>query len=131
VTAPAVPFVADAAVGDVVSREDRIWLVALLGWIAAGSSYLEAHGVDLEGAGRSPDETELAEELAGGALGEDVDRADLLRRLPEDYYDTEGVEELRGRLAEAADEREVYREILEEVAGLAIDVGGRGEQAGG
>jgi hypothetical protein len=101
VTAPAVPFVAVAAVGDVVSREDRIWLVAVLGWIAAGSSYLEAHGVDLEGAGRSPDEAELAEE------------------------------ELRGRLAEAADEREVYREILEEVAGLAIDVGGRGEQAGG
>lgn len=77
------------------------------------------------------DPRRLVLELAVGALGGDVDRADLLRRLPEDYYDEEGVEELRGRFAEAADEHEVYREILEEVAGVAIDVSGRGEQAGG
>ena len=32
-TAPAVPGIADAALGDVVGRNDRIWLILLLAWI--------------------------------------------------------------------------------------------------
>ena len=38
VTAPAVPFIAEAALGNVVGRDDRIWLILLLVWIADGTS---------------------------------------------------------------------------------------------
>jgi hypothetical protein len=191
VTAPAVPFVADAALGDVVSRDDRIWLVALLAWIASGSSYHDAHRGFFESRGRRVDEAvierelgwvrdarvavrrrlpefldrltaepdaslqivlaELAAqfpedaddalprvrqlvdaesgetrrlvlELAAAALGAAADRDDLLRRLPRDYYDAEDVDQLRRRFASAADERDVYREILDNVVGIAIDL---------
>ena len=50
VSAPAVPFLADAALGDVVGRNDRIWLIALLSWIADGSSGRET---DVEAARRA------------------------------------------------------------------------------
>ena len=36
-TAPAVPGVADAALGDVVGHDDRLWLILLLAWIAGGN----------------------------------------------------------------------------------------------
>ena len=190
VTAPAVPFVADAALRNIVSREDRIWLVALLAWIASGSSALRNHRGFLESWGhpvadsdvqrelgwvrdaheavrrRLPDflarldvETDpstqivlallaaqfpedaeearahilplfeaerdgrrrLVLELALAALGAEVDREDLLSRLPRDYYDPDDLDELRRRLA-AAGGREVYRDILDNVVGVAIDV---------
>jgi DNA-binding transcriptional ArsR family regulator len=60
VTAPAVPFLADAALGDVVGRDDRIWLVLLLAWIADGTSYLDVHQGLIDGA---IDRDELAREL--------------------------------------------------------------------
>ncbi|OLD98121.1 MAG: hypothetical protein AUG91_09855 [Actinobacteria bacterium 13_1_20CM_4_69_9] len=59
-TAPAVPFLADAALGDVVGRDDRIWLVLLLAWIADGTSYLDVHQGLIDGA---IDRDELAREL--------------------------------------------------------------------
>ena len=190
VTAPAVPFVADAALRNIVSREDRIWLVALLAWIASGSSALRNHRGFLESwghpvadsdvqrelgwvrdaheavrrrlpeflarldvetdpstqivlallAAQFPEDAEEARarilplfegerdgrrrlvlELALAALGAEVDREDLLSRLPRDYYDPDDLDELRRRLA-AAGEREVYREILDNVVGVAIDV---------
>ena len=200
VTAPAVPFVADAALGDVVSRDDRIWLVALLAWIASGSSYHDSHRGFFESRGlhvaeevverelgwvrdaheavrrrlpeflrrlddeRDPsvqvvlsllaaqfpedaeaavphirplfeaehaDPRRLVLELALAALGARVDPEDLLRRLPEDYYDAEDVDALRQRLAAAVDAREVYRDILDNVVGVAIEVGAAADRAGG
>lgn len=84
VTAPAVPFLAEAALGDVVGRDDRIWLISLLSWVADGSSGRE---VDLETAHRA-----AHERLPGFLTRLDVEDdpsvqvalADLAARFPED-----------------------------------------------
>jgi hypothetical protein len=79
VTAAAVPFVADAALGDVVGRDDRIWLVLLLAWIASGSSFLDAHREFLEERGQAVDPHELERELAWVRTA----RSAVRQRLPE------------------------------------------------
>jgi hypothetical protein len=190
VSAPAVPFVADAALGPSVGRDDRIWLILLLTSIADGSSYLDVHreldeeedipadeaelqrelgwvndareavrqrlpefigrlrteadvstqvalaqlaaqfperaneslALVEELAEREPDEPrKLVLELAVAAIGGTADREDLLRRLPDDYYDSEETDEIANRLVEAEDAKCVYREILENVIGAAIE----------
>ncbi len=84
VTAPAVPFLADAALGDVVGRDDRIWLISLLSWIAGGSSGREA---DLEAARRAAHER-LPEFLtrlhAEADSSVQVAIADFAARFPDD-----------------------------------------------
>jgi hypothetical protein len=167
-TAPAVPGIAEAALGDTVGREDRIWLVLLLAWIAAGTgrsadvrasrdavrAWLpdlltrlereddegtqlaladlaaqfpeaadESHPLLRGLVEREPsDPRRLALELALAALGGDADCEALLSRLPDDYYDEEDVAELRARLTDATETREVYREILDDIVGAAIDI---------
>ena len=190
VSAPAVPFVADAALGPSMGRDDRIWLIVLLASTANGTSYLDVHRELNEEEGMPVDETELERELrwvsdareavrqrlpefigrlrtendsstqialaelaaqfperaneslalveelaerepddprklvlelAVAAIGGAADREDLLRRLPDDYYDSKETEEIAKRLLDAEDARCVYREILEDVIGAAIE----------
>ena len=159
---------AEAALGETVAREDRIWLILLLAWISAGTGRsddvraardaVRARLPDLltrlereddEGTQlaladlaaqfpeaaddsrplllglveREPnDPRRLALELALAALGGDTSSEALLSRLPDDYYDDEEVAELRGRFADVTDVREVYRDILDNVIGAAVDV---------
>jgi hypothetical protein len=79
VTAPAVPYLADAALGDVVGRDDRIWLIELLAWIAAGSSYLAVHREYMEEVGEQVNEDDVEQELDWVSAARDAVR----RRLPE------------------------------------------------
>ena len=79
VTAPAVPFVADAALRNIVSREDRIWLVALLAWIASGSSALRNHRGFLESWGHPVADSDVQRELGWVRDAHEAVR----RRLPE------------------------------------------------
>lgn len=159
-TAAAVSGVADAALGDVVGRDDRLWLILLLAWIAGGSGRIddvrtsheavrERLGEFLERLEREPDASvqvalavlaaqfpedaekslpllELREglmfDLAVAALGGAADAEDLLARLPDPYNDAEDVAELRARLTEEDDPRAVYRDILDDVCGTAIEL---------
>jgi hypothetical protein len=164
VTAPAVPFIAEAALGDVVGRDDRIWLILLLAWIAGGTSRwagaardaaknslpgflerldaetdpgLQIALVDL--AAQFPEDAEASRprisrlldgedeeprrvvlEVALAALGADVDRDDLLERLPRDYYGQEEITDLRHRFEHDDDELAVYRELLQDISGAVI-----------
>lgn len=72
----------------------------------------------VEAGGEDP--RRLILELALAALGSDVEPEELLQRLPNEYYEAEGIEELRAEFAESEDERVQYREILRSVLGAAI-----------
>jgi hypothetical protein len=163
-----VPGLAEAALGDAIGREDRIWLLLLLASIAGGTGrsadvraardavrawlpdlLTRLQREDDEGTqlaladlaaqfpesadesrpllqgllDREPnDPRRLVFELALAALGGDADCEALLSRLPDDYYDEVEVAELRARLAHASDTREVYREVVDNIIGAAIDV---------
>ena len=114
-TAPAVPFLADAALGDVVGRDDRIWLVLLLAWIADGTSYLDVHLVVAE----TDDLRRLVLQLALGTVGGHLDVDDALRRLPDEYYGDEDIVELRERFRSES-ETVVFRDIVDNISGAAI-----------
>jgi hypothetical protein len=162
VTAPAVPFVADAALGDPLGRDDRIWLILLLAWIAGGTSRwaddareavrarlsdflarLDAETdpgtqvalVDLvaqfpEAAAQArprvegllenePDDgRRVVLTVALAALGGPVEQEEVLRGIPDEYYDEEEIEEFRQRLG--AEGRDVYRDILDNILDCAI-----------
>jgi hypothetical protein len=169
VTAPAVPFLADAALGEVAKREDRIWLISLLTSIASGTSsvdrlasaareavhtrlpeFLARLGSEQDpslqvllaelaaqfpeaGAESRPllrrlleeeskDPRRLVLEVAYCAVGGQVELEDLFSRLSRDHYDDEEVAELRERLARCDARAEVFRDVLENVVGTAVDV---------
>jgi hypothetical protein len=149
----------------VVGRDDRLWLILLLAWIAGGTGRradVEAARaavrvqlpqfqarLDVERdpslqvalaqlAAQFPEDAEesrprlqrlvaaetedprrLVLEIALAAVGGEVDEDNLLRRLPDDYYDREEVAELRKRL-ERDEHAEVYRDILDSISGSAM-----------
>ncbi|MFL6029723.1 MAG: hypothetical protein ACJ74D_06830 [Gaiellaceae bacterium] len=167
--AAAVPAVADAALGAAVGRDDRLWLILLLAWIAGGTgkrSDVEAARAALHErlpkllarfddeqdpslqialatlaaqfpedaehsrprverliAAQADDPRRVVLEVACAALGGDVDDADILRRLPDDYYDGEERAELRERLAHD-DRSDVFRDVLDNISGAAIRLEG-------
>jgi hypothetical protein len=65
------------------------------------------------------DRRRLVLEAAFAAVGGDVDD-DVLCRIPSDYFDDEEIEELRLALAAGEPRTEIYRRILDNIAGVAI-----------
>jgi hypothetical protein len=77
-------FLADAALGDVVGRDDRIWLVLLLAWIADGTSCLDVHQGLIDGAIHRDELARELEWVRDARAAVRARLADFLRYLDEE-----------------------------------------------